>query len=75
MALLRQASHIQPVTIFGHGAGGSGKTYCVNSVILPLYHRYFPGHDQKTASQHSAARLINGSTMHVLALVIEYRCD
>lgn len=60
-------ANIPPVRIFGHGAGGSGKTYCLTRVILPLYEYYMPGQSRSQASQNSAARLIKGETMHARA--------
>lgn len=53
--------------LFLHGPGGSGKTYFVNEVVLPVLRRFCPGAFQAMASQNSAARLIGGATMHAMA--------
>ena len=53
--------------IFLHGPGGSGKTYFVNEVVLPVLGQFCPGAFQAMASQNSAARLIGGATMHAMA--------
>ena len=52
---------------FFHGAGGSGKTFCMNRVVLPVYKHFLPGAVRTCASQNSAARLISGSTFHSMA--------
>eukprot|EP00435_Cladocopium_sp_Y103_P054286 s821_g17.t1 len=49
LTLIRD-SGVSPMRIFGHGAGGSGKTFCLTQ-----------------AAQNSAARLIEGETMHARA--------
>jgi hypothetical protein len=73
LGLLRDARQlgVKPVSIFGHGAGGSGKTYCVSSVIAPVYEHYLPGHSRRQASQNSAARLMRGQTMHAMAGLVK----
>ena len=53
--------------IFVHGPGGSGKTFMLNEVILPVYEEYLPGMSKGVAAQNSAARLIGGSTFHHMA--------
>ena len=53
--------------IFIHGPGGSGKTFMLNEVILPVYEEYLPGMSKGVAAQNSAARLIGGSTFHHMA--------
>ena len=58
------AQRVTPARIFLHGVGGSGKTFCLLRVILPVYERYLPGHCRKLAAQNSAARLLMGSTIH-----------
>ena len=64
--LLRDAQ-IPATRAFAHGAGGSGKTYCMTKVILPVYDFFMPGQSRMQASQNSAARLIGGETMHARA--------
>ena len=49
--------------IFLHGPGGSGKTYMLTRVILPVYARASKG----VAAQNSAARLIAGATFHYMS--------
>ena len=53
--------------IFVHGPGGSGKTFMLKEVILPVYEEYLPGASRGIAAQNSAARLIGGSTFHHMA--------
>ena len=53
--------------IFVHGPGGSGKTFMLNEIILPVYEEYLPGMSKGVAAQNSAARLIGGSTFHHMA--------
>ena len=53
--------------IFVHGPGGSGKTFMLNEIILPVYEEYLPGMSRGVAAQNSAARLIGGSTFHHMA--------
>ena len=50
-----------------HGPGGSGKTFCMMTVVIPVYKRYCPRGYRAAASQNSAARLIAGSTFHVMS--------
>ena len=50
--------------LFLHGPGGSGKTYMLTQVILPVYDRYLPGASKGVAAQNSAARLIRGATLN-----------
>ena len=57
-------ANIKPARIFFHGIGGSGKTFCLLRVILPVFERYLPGQCRKMAAQNSAARLLLGSTIH-----------
>ena len=57
-------SGVSPVRVFGHGAGGSGKTFCLTRVVLPVYEQFMPGQCCRQAAQNSAARLIQGETMH-----------
>lgn len=54
---------------FFHGPGGSGKTYFMTEVVLPVYRRYAPQCIREAASQNSAARLIRGCTFHFLAVL------
>ena len=53
--------------IFLHGPGGSGKTYMLTRVILPVYEHFLPRASKGVAAQNSAARLIAGSTFHYMA--------
>ena len=53
--------------IFLHGPGGSGKTYMLTRVILPVYEHFLPRASKGIAAQNSAARLITGSTFHYMA--------
>ena len=64
--LLRDLKLLQDMVsrIFVHGPGGSGKTFMLNEVILPVYEEYLPGMSKGVAAQNSAARLIGGSTFH-----------
>lgn len=64
---LIQLAGIPPVRIFAHGAGGSGKTFCLTTVVLPVYEWFMPGQCRRQAAQNSAARLIQGETMHARA--------
>jgi len=54
---------------FFHGPGGSGKTFFMTKVVLPVYRRYAPQCIREAASQNSAARLIRGCTFHFLAVL------
>ena len=65
--LLAQAPGHLSQRAFFHGAGGSGKTFCMNRIVLPVYKHYLPGAVRTCASQNSAARLISGSTFHSMA--------
>ena len=62
---------IKPMRVFAHGAGGSGKTYCITKVIVVVYETYLPGHCRMQASQNSAARLLRGNTMHAAAGLVK----
>ena len=53
--------------MFFHGPGGSGKTYILTEVVLPVYKQYLPSCARGVAAQNSAARLIRGCTFHYLA--------
>ena len=53
--------------MFFHGPGGSGKTYMLTQVVLPVYEAYLPSCARGVAAQNSAARLIRGCTFHYLA--------
>lgn len=53
--------------IFLHGPGGSGKTYMLTRVILPVYEYFLPRASKGVAAQNSAARLIAGATFHYMA--------
>lgn len=53
--------------IFLHGPGGSGKTYMLTRVILPVYEQFLPGASKGVAAQNSAARLIAGATFHYMS--------
>ena len=53
--------------MFFHGPGGSGKTYMLTEVVLPVYEQYLPSCARGVAAQNSAARLIRGCTFHYLA--------
>jgi len=66
LTLIRD-SGVSPMRIFGHGAGGSGKTFCLTQVVLPTYDWFMPGQCRRQASQNAAARLIEGETMHARA--------
>ena len=51
--------------VFLHGPGGSGKTYCMTEVVLPVVRHFFGERGVKAiASSNSAARLLLGKTMH-----------
>ena len=51
--------------IFAHGPGGSGKTYFLTEVVLPVARHFFGEEGTKAIAAHnSAARLLRGSTMH-----------
>ena len=52
-----------------HGPGGSGKTFCMTNVVIPVYKRYCPRGIRTAASQNSAARLIGGSTFHFMSVL------
>ena len=65
--LLAQAPTHLSQRAFFHGAGGSGKTFCMNRIVLPIYQHFLPGAARTCASQNSAARLISGSTFHSMA--------
>lgn len=53
--------------IFLHGPGGSGKTYMLTRVILPVYEHFLPRALKGIAAQNSAARLIAGAMFHYMA--------
>ena len=53
--------------VFLHGPGGSGKTYMLTRVILPVYDHFLPRASKGIAAQNSAARLITGVTFHYMA--------
>ena len=53
--------------VFLHGPGGSGKTYMLTRVILPVYDHFLPRASKGVAAQNSAARLITGATFHYMA--------
>ncbi len=53
--------------MFFHGPGGSGKTYMLTKVVLPVYNAYLPSSTRGVAAQNSAARLIGGCTFHYMA--------
>ena len=53
--------------IFLHGPGGSGKTYMLTRVILPVYEHFLPKASKGIAAQNSAARLITGATFHYMS--------
>ena len=53
--------------IFLHGPGGSGKTYMLTRVILPVYEHFLPKASKGIAAQNSAARLITGATVHYMS--------
>ena len=59
--------------MFFHGPGGSGKTYVLTQVVLPVYEAYLPRASRGAASQNSAARLIGGSTFHYMAALTRGR--
>jgi hypothetical protein len=65
-ALLNDVPEGYVQRLFLHGPGGSGKTYFVNEVVLPVLRHFCPGAFQAMASQNSAARLIGGATMHAM---------
>ena len=51
--------------MFTHGPGGSGKTYFLTEVVLPVARHFFGEEGTKAIAAHnSAARLLHGSTMH-----------
>ena len=64
---LIQDAQVPPVRVFAHGAGGSGKTYCLTKVVMAVFQWFMPGQCRKQASTNSAARLIAGDTMHACA--------
>eukprot|EP00435_Cladocopium_sp_Y103_P072169 s366_g39.t1 len=53
--------------LYLHGPGGSGKTFMLNRIIIPVYEEYLPGTTRGLAAQNSAARLIGGATFHYMA--------
>lgn len=53
--------------IFLRGPGGSGKTYMLTRVILPVYEHFLPRASKGVAAQNSAARLIAGATLHYMS--------
>ena len=53
--------------LYLHGPGGSGKTFMLNHVIIPVYEEFLPGTTRGLAAQNSAARLIGGATFHSMA--------
>ena len=48
--------------IFLPGPGGSGKTYMLTRVILPVYQHFLSKASKGIAAQNAAARLITGAT-------------
>lgn len=64
---LIQDAQVPPVRVFAHGAGGSGKTYCLTKVVMAVFQWFMPGQCRKQTSTNSAARLIAGDTMHACA--------
>ena len=67
LALLRDAPSELVRRCFFHGPGGSGKTWCLTEVVKPVYERFVPACSCGVAAQNSAARLIEGVTMHHMA--------
>ena len=66
--LARHAKDVPVRRIFLHGPGGSGKTYFVTEVVLPVARHFFGETGVKAIAAHnSAARLLLGSTMHSAA--------
>ena len=58
---------------FFHGPGGSGKTFSMTEVVLPVYQKFCPGCARASAAQNSAARLIGGSTFHYMAALTRFQ--
>ncbi|CAL1152198.1 unnamed protein product [Cladocopium goreaui] len=59
--------------IFLHGPGGSGKTYMLTRVMLPVYEHFLPKASKGIAAQNSAARLItvlNHSLMEIFGMEV-----
>ena len=63
--LLRFLKETSVRSVFLHGPGGSGKTWCVTEVVLKVV-RHFLGEQsvKAIAATNSAARLLRGKTMH-----------
>ena len=56
---------IRSRTLFLHGPGGSGKTYCMTEVVVKVIRTFFGEEGVKAiAASNSAARLLGGKTMH-----------
>ena len=67
MRLMADAPMFSVGRAFFHGPGGSGNTFCMNEVAMPVYQKFCPGCCQAAAAQNSAARLIWGATFHYMA--------
>jgi len=63
--LAELARDIPARSVFLHGPGGSGKTYIMTEVVIPVVRQFFGHHGVKAIAPHnSAARLLLGQTMH-----------
>ena len=63
--LAGQSENVPIRRMFAHGPGGSGKTYFLTEVVLPVARHFFGENGTKAIAAHnSAARLLHGSTMH-----------
>ena len=59
------AAECGPRRLFLHGPGGSGKTFCMTEVVMPVVKQFFgPLAVKAIAAANSAARLLKGKTMH-----------
>ena len=68
----QRASELCPVrSIFLHGPGGSGKTFCMTEVVLKVY-RHFLGETgaKAIAATNSNARMLLGKTMHAAGKMV-----
>jgi len=64
-ALDEPGLNLKPCRLFLHGPGGSGKTFCMTEVVLPVVKAFCGERGVKAlAATNSAARLIKGKTMH-----------
>ncbi len=63
--LAQVAQGMQVRSVFLHGPGGSGKTYCMTEVVVKVVRHFLGRRGVKGIAAHnSAARLLLGKTMH-----------